>query len=331
MTCLATTSTHIISGSEDSNIHIWSLPTLLSLSTIGAQEPVRSLSNHRAAITHLVTGHSAGSGDILVSASKDNTCIVWDYHTGTLLRTYLLPATPLCLALDPCDRAAYAGFEDGSVRLIDFFAQSSTVNPLYDSKLQTTPVQVAPDAWVAPFEAGATNCIAVTYDGTSLLTGHAAGKVVQWDVGRRGFSADLVDLNAPVTNLLVMSPFADKHATRAVNVVKPRLGEVSYTYTAQLTGDLMVSPFQQALNCPGFSADVLDDAIMGFGSPGLVSTSAVPVEKPGSAGEEQLQAENEGLKASLVEAKALQKKTWEKYCMAKFGSLEAQPKSRVSS
>lgn len=209
-------------------------------------------------------GHGANNTNIVVSASKDNTCIVWNYHTGDLLRTFLLPSTPLCLALDPCDRAFYVGFEDGSIQLVDFFQPNSTLNPLYDTSLQSTPVQISATSWSAPNDVGEVHCIAVSYDGTSLVTGHATGKVIRWDTGRRDFSAELVDLSAPVTNILMISPFPEKHFTKAVNIIKPRLGETNYTFTAQFTGELAASPFAESLRRPGVPSKVLEAAILDF-------------------------------------------------------------------
>lgn len=270
-----------------------------------SQEPLRTLSNHRAAITAIATGHSASSVNICVTASKDNTIIVWNYHNGDLLRTCLLPTTPLCLALDLCDRAVYAGFQDGSLQIIEFISASSTTNPLYDTKLQTTPVQVTAAPWVAPSETGAVLCIGLSYDGTILLSGHESGKIAQWDTGRRMFAAELTDLNSPVTNLFMGSPFPAKYSTRLSAVIKPKLAEGNYTITTQLTGSTgEKSSFENAVDGFGFPEDMLNAAIECFYNP----TAA-----PSSAGEEKLRKENEELWKVVNEQRALQQKTWEKY------------------
>jgi pre-rRNA-processing protein IPI3 len=313
VSCIVATKDHLITGSADSNIHVWSLPSLLSTASTETHEPIRSLSNHRAAITSLAIGHGSSNTNIVVSASKDNTCIVWNYATGDPLRTFLLPSTPLCLALDPCDRAVYVGFEDGSVQLVDFFQPNSTLNPLYDTSLQATPVQVAATNWSAPNDVGATQCLAVSYDGTSLLSGHATGKVIRWDTGRRDFSAEIIDLASPVTNLLMVSPLPEKQMSKAVNVVKPRLGETNQTFTAQFTHDLGRSNFGEILRCPGLPSDLLEQAIMEF---------AKPVQ--GSSTEEaRLRKENEELWEMVNEQRALQNETLQKYQDAK----SAMPKA----
>lgn len=309
ISCIAATQSHLTTGSEDSNVHVWSVPRLLSLTTNEIHEPLRTLSNHRAAITSLVVGHSASTTNICVSASKDNTVIVWNYHTGDLLRTFLLPSTPLCLALDPCDRAVFVGFEDGSLQIIEFLQANSTLNPLYDTRLQNTPVQITAPPWMAPSEVGAVHSLGLSYDGTSLLSGHASGQIAQWDTGRRAFSGDIADLNAPVTNLLMLSPFPESKMTKIYTVVKPRLGESAYTFTAQLTGTMGNSSFDEAVRDPGIPPDMLEDAISRLSKPVAMSSSA----------DKKLREENEGLWKVINEQRALQKKTWEKYSNLRSG------------
>lgn len=266
VSCLATTTSHLITGSEDANVHVWSLPSLLSLAaTNEIHEPIRSLSNHRAAITSLAIGHSSSTNNVVLSASKDNTCIIWNYHTGTLLRTFLLHSTPLCAVLEPGDRAAYLGFDDGSVQLVDFLSENPTINPLYDTALRSAPVQVNSAPWEARDGAvGSVHCIGLSYDGTSLLSGHASGKVMKWDTGTKSFSAEVVDLSAPVTNLLMLSPFHKTPSIKTVMVIKPRMGESDYIVTGQLLEDLGSSPFEKAMRTPGISSDILEKAIQDF-------------------------------------------------------------------
>jgi pre-rRNA-processing protein IPI3 len=312
VTCLATTDLHLASGSDDANIHIWSIPRLLSLNSSSTHEPLRSLSNHRAAITSLGMGSSGSSLNICVSASRDNTVIVWNYHTGDLLRTFLLPSTPLCLALDPCDRGVYIGFEDGSLQLVEFVRSDSAFNELYDSRLQTTPVQITSAPWVVSSEVGPTHTLGLSYDGTIIISGHESGKIMQWNTSRSGVSTEIGDLNAPVTNLIMLSPFPTRRLTQASTVIKPKLGEGPYVYTAQLTGAIGTNSFEKALQHTGFPTDILEDAISRL----YQDDTAVS-----SSGDERLKKENEELWAVINEQRALQKRTWERYSKLKSGGI----------
>ncbi|EPS27058.1 hypothetical protein PDE_01999 [Penicillium oxalicum 114-2] len=232
------TSNFILSGSDDASIHVWSIPNILSFSkpAHGARDrqppnaPIRTFSNHRAAITSLAVGHSAGRHNIALSTAKDNTAIAWDYQTGQVLRTYLLPFSATCVTLDPVDRAFYVGYEDGSAQSVDLYRTNSIQHPLHDPSLQATPAQVsAEDRWLPPTaDSGAVKAVALSYDGTVLLSAHESGKVLSWNIARRKFTASVADYTHPVTNLVMLPPSGLSSPSQNLNrvthtIVKPRI------------------------------------------------------------------------------------------------------------
>lgn len=133
--------------------------------------------------------------------------------------------------------------------------------------------------------------------------------MLQWSTSRTGVSAEIADLNAPVTNLHMLSPFPETRLTKAHTVVKPKLGEGNYTFTAQLTGSLGTNSFEKALKTPGIPADMLEDAISRL--------SQRPTTTAASDVEEKLRQENEELWKVINEQRALQKDTWDKYSKLK--------------
>lgn len=322
------TTNFLLSGSTDSTIHVWSIPSLLSFSASSANEsghdlpfsPSRSLSNHRAAITAIVSGHSSSDKNIAVSASKDNTCIVWDYLNGDILHTFLLPSSPLCLALDPADRAVYAGYEDGSVQLIDFYSQGGLTQPLHDPALQSTPTQPPPsNRWSAlGHSAYPTLCLQVSYDGTSLLSGHQDGKIHNWDIAAGKYDKCLADFAAPVTNIFMLKPvgFLDskKPAVKLHNVIKPRYesfvnGEhgspgatvpTKYTFTTQFSSTLPLpfstntTSFRQALHHSSFPSALLEESLAELSSPKFAFDTSTD-----SSEVENLRAQNAALSSQL--------------------------------
>ena len=309
---------------------MWSIPGLLSFSSSSANDyiegpilgPLRSLSNHRAAVTAVVFGHSASVNNIAVSASKDNTCVVWDYHSGEALHTFLLSHSPLCLALDPADRAAYAGYEDGTIQFLDFYNQGGLNQTLHDPVAQLAPTQPpASTIWAAQdHPPTAILCLQISYEGTRLLSGHRDGKVHPWDVGTGKFEKHLVDFSAPVTNLQMLKPtgFANvpELALKLQNVVKPRYESFTngyysggttippnYTLTAQftsylpLTGSSGTSLFHEALNHPSFPTPLLEEAHSEFS---IWRNGKTKGED--SADVAELRAQNTGLSSQLAGA-----------------------------
>ena len=343
---------------------MWSIPGLLSFSSSSANDdsggpilgPLRSLSNHRAAITAVVFGHSSSVNNIAISASKDKTCVVWDYHNGDALHTFLLSHSPLCLALDPADRAAYAGYEDGTIQFLDFYSQGGLNQGLHDSAAQSAPTQPsASTIWAAQdHPPTAILCLQVSYDGTSLLSGHRDGKVHPWDVGTGRFGKHLADFSAPVTNLQMLKPTGfpnvPEQALKIQNVVKPRYDSFTnghhssstiippnYTLTAQFTSNLpfpdssVTSLFHEALSHPSFPTRLLEEAFSGFS---ILRNGKTKGED--SADVAELRAQNAALSSQLASAvdrersatAEIQKREKEEWKRQKDEEIKAAKKKR---
>lgn len=323
VTCLVVdpTSNFILSGSSDANVHVWSLPQLLSFSkpeSKGPEQkapnsPLNTFSNHRGAITALAVGHSTSSSNIAISAAKDNTVVVWQYQQGLVLRTYLLSSTAVSLALDPADRALYVGYETGNLQMVDFYETPSIQAPLFNKDLQSTPCQIPGEQqWRVPAETyGPALSLAVSYDGTKLLSGHQNGSILSWDVGRRKYTATVADYTHPITNLqmlppegFVSSPPSSSSASSSFtihNIVKPRYDQklsdsahssdsipFNYTFNAQLTPTIATTNkddiFTTALHHPSFPTSLIEEglaelhALRSLSSNGTSSTITVPTD-----------------------------------------------------
>ncbi|RYP93138.1 hypothetical protein DL770_000712 [Monosporascus sp. CRB-9-2] len=311
VTCMAATPFHLITGSDDSNINVWAIPRLLELDSTIEHEPEQTLSNHRAAVTSVVVSQSVNPDtNICVSASKDKSCIIWNYQHGVTLRTLLFPSPVSCVCLDPCARAFYASSEDGSMYAVELFAEKPLLGP-QSAEENSTAVQVSSAFGAVPQEAGAALCLSVSYDGTILLSGHPQGQILRWDLSTRADSTELANLNASVTNLVFVAPLPPKRPTKTVTVVKPFLGSRAYNFTAQLTSELTGSDtrFGKMLNSRGIPSESLEQAILALQQPAS-----------DGIGDQALRTENEELWEIVNEQRALQKMTLQRYMEAKSAS-----------
>ena len=299
-------SNFLLSASKDSTVHVWSLPALLSFSTAGAHtiSPLRTFTSHRAEVTSLALGHSLGFCNIAVSTAKDKTCLVWDYHTNEVLRTYLLPSIPLCTALDPADRAIYLGYEDGSLQKLDLYAPSSQPESVHNATNGTAPIQPPPSSrWHSPDNShGAALSISVSFDSTTVLSGHISGMILPWDAARGSLQSHILHnpLPGPVNNLsfLPVTGFQNS-APKLLHtpvVVKPKFGAFdsggdgavpgNYSLTVEQIGTLpsttsdQLSLFQQALTAPTFPTALLDE---GLGELAAWSNGGAASRRMGSA------------------------------------------------
>ncbi|KAF5688919.1 WD-repeat protein [Fusarium denticulatum] len=269
VSCLAVTPYHILSGSDDSNINVWSISRLLELDAQAEQEPDLTLSNHRGAITSLTVGPGTNpETSICVSASKDKTCIIWNYQTGQLLRTLLFPAFPLCAHLDPSARALFVASEAGAVYLVELFGGDKPLLGSRSTELPSIVVQINTPLAVSDPEVGQPSCLALTYDGTSILSGHTKGKILRWSLAENGHSTDVANLNASVTNLCFIPPLSTEQPTKTVSIVKPNQSLKRYNFTAQLTTDLGEhTKLDQLLETNGIPSETLETAISSVTNP----------------------------------------------------------------
>ncbi|KLO92968.1 related to WD-repeat protein CRB3 [Fusarium fujikuroi] len=269
VSCLAVTPYHILSGSDDSNINVWSISQLLELDAQSEQEPDLTLSNHRGAITSLTVGPGTNpETSICVSASKDKTCIIWNYQTGQLLRTLLFPSFPLCARLDPSARALFVSSEAGAVYLVELFGGDKPLLGSRSTELPSIVVQINTPLAVSDPEVGQPSCLALTYDGTSILSGHTKGKILRWSLAENGHSTDVANLNASVTNLCFIPPLSTEQPTKAISIVKPNQSLKRYNFTAQLTTDLGEhTKLNQLLETSGIPSETLEAAISSVTSP----------------------------------------------------------------
>ncbi|KAL8675223.1 MAG: hypothetical protein Q9168_000343 [Polycauliona sp. 1 TL-2023] len=339
ITCLAVdpTCNFILSGSSDSNLQLWSLTSLVSFSQSSQENPtqlppsspIRTLTNHRAVINAVLFAHVPGQTSFAISAANDQTCIVWDYISGTVLHTYLLSGNPICLALDPADRAAYVGFEDGSIQIINFYNPKHPFHGLFDANLQATPTQPPPsDRWHLPDSVPSPTCsLQVSYDSTTLLSGHGDGGVRTWNIAKGVYSAQLVDFTIPVTNLLMLPPtgFPTAQATNFElhSVVKPRYelsnsmntgsnGDlampINYSFTAQIVSPLPassdtlrgLSDLDAALTHPSFPDCMLEEGIAELTA--MNNRSSGSLDPDDHDNPDALRAENKHLQVQLDDA-----------------------------
>ncbi|KAK4555231.1 Pre-rRNA-processing protein ipi3 [Recurvomyces mirabilis] len=286
-------SNFLLSGSADSTVHVWSVAGLLSFANTGTQDltPLRTFTSHRAEVTALAVGHSSSFSNFAVSASKDQTCLIWDSHTGNVLRTYLLPALPTCLTLDAADRAVYLGYEDGSLQQLDLYSSSddshATLRAVQADAESTAALQPPESSrWRSPETSkGAVHSLSLSFDSCTLISGHQSGMIMAWDVATGRAQANFLQnpLPGPVTNLafLPVTGFATEAipAIRVPMVVKPKFGAFdssngtvpgNYALNVELCSTSKIpaardgkpqSSFQQALTVSTFSSDLLDEGL----------------------------------------------------------------------
>ena len=356
MTCIVVdpSSNFFLSGSSDAMIHIWALPSILSFSPDASRFPVHTLSTHRGPISSIACGHSSSSANIAVSISGDKSAIVWDYQNGQALCTYLLPEIPTAVTLDPADRAFFVAYSDGSLQTIDFYDEvqkATSVNVLRDSALSHRPIQPSPKTRFSANsqKLGGALSLSLSWDSTTLISGHASGKIASWDVAKSNYLSTPANLPGPVSNLQFLGPtgFPNAHEpTFTIQaIVKPKqdaglassvngLVPPHYTLSMQLAGRLRSShlsaseqgsagksEFEEALTHPSFPTSMFEESLTELNSWGTQARASVApaadfmaldtddARASGTTGNAQ-QAEVKELKKQLASLQRIQKVTF---------------------
>lgn len=331
------TSNFFLSASVDSTVHVWSLPALLSFTTVDVQatSPLTTFTHHRAEIVSLALGHSSSFCNFAVSAAKDKTCLIWDYHTGSAMRTYLLPEMPTCLALDAADRYAYVGYEDCSLQQLDLYDVQS-------GNGSSAPVQPSLSSrWKAPDSSlGGVLSVDVPFDGLMVLTGHQSGDICTWEGGKGRFGSKVLQtpLPGPSTNLHFLAvtgfPHEEQGKIKMPAVVKPKFGafdnpdgEVpgSYSINVVFPSELPAhsrSAFEEALTAPVFSQNLINEGLAELAAWGKQSNGAAEVEESedfmaldgdeSGSGRLTLEEQNAQLRQELEALRRVQKASFEK-------------------
>jgi pre-rRNA-processing protein IPI3 len=292
VSCLCATpkNKYIISGSADSGINVWSVARLVAFEQPSdgygdaepSNTPVRAFSAHRSTVTAIACGRSSNATNFAVSAADDGTCYVWHIETCQILRTLLLPSPSISITLDPADRVIYFGCVDGHIQSWNVFeAAVKSKMPLSNSS-NTPPIQLrAKDSWpVSSTDIGSATCLTLSYDGTTLLSGHANAAIMRWDVAKRRIMNEVTNLGQPVTNIEMLRPdgFPNQPKPTLViaQVVKPNLEFASmkdngscgvpakYNLHVTITAPKAMSgydDFEQALTGPGIPQSMLDAAV----------------------------------------------------------------------
>lgn len=328
----------ILSGSLDSTVHVWSISKLLSFqtgtdsypATTSSNTPVATFSQHREGIAALGAGYSGKRTNLAFSASNDRICHIWHIESCETVRTVLLPSVPTCISIDPAERALYLGDAEGNVTNIDLLA-------LGESSKQTTnsmpvPVQISEqEQWRQSSDATTVHAMALSYDGTALLTGHSDGSILRWDIAKRKVANEIARLGQPVTNLCILRPDGLRQAAQLAfsipEVIKPKLEfnaqldhgssgiPASYKLHATLTGmknneQVSDQGVLGALTSNGWPNALLDDA---------VAALEAGIAAPQTNGSSSREGHSEKLEQELAELK----KTVAAYQQVEMEKMEA--------
>lgn len=216
----------LFTGSKDSTVLGWRLMELItssleggvsfgnqSVSSNNSVQPVYSWTKvHSLEITGLCIGYGRGAESRVYTSSLDSTLRCWDLSSNELVSTHVLPEKITALALDPAERAAYAGLANGDIMLINRYR----VNPLTglvqgpkgnNEKITMTYednsdiVLSRPDADLK----SSVTCLSLNFDGTIIAAGYSDGQAYTWDITTKQVLRKLPAHKEAISSIQILS------------------------------------------------------------------------------------------------------------------------------
>jgi len=108
----------LVTSGEDALVHVWSLIDVLgsrSRTQHSSQKPILTWSEHSLPVTDLCCSRAGGAASLVVSASLDHSCRVWQLDRKHSLCIVSCPSPLLCCTVDALEEFVYAGGKDGNI------------------------------------------------------------------------------------------------------------------------------------------------------------------------------------------------------------------------
>jgi hypothetical protein len=189
----------LITGGDDAIVNCWSLAQLVHSPIVGRVHrtprdvsPLRSSAAHALPITDLVVRNGALAH--VYSASLDRTVKVWHLESDSIVLSVVLPSAIHCLALSPDASTLYAGLESGIVQVVSLTDDAmNAADTAMDDKhnnnnnksnnVATDDEDAASRVTAMIGHDGPVTTLALSLDGTLLVSGSRDATVRVWDIG----------------------------------------------------------------------------------------------------------------------------------------------------
>ncbi|XP_037459771.1 protein ROOT INITIATION DEFECTIVE 3-like isoform X2 [Triticum dicoccoides] len=191
--CLALYDMLLVSASEDGNIKVWDLLTMLDeQSRFEAKTPyLYNFNQHTLPVTDIACFHGA----IALSSSEDRTCKIWSLSEGRMLRSISFPAIIDSVEIDPRSHIFYAGGRDGKI-----YVTAMGVDVSSQGRDDLSILGILDD------HSKAVTSLTSSTDGLLLVSGSEDGNVRVWDTRSQQVTRKFKHSQGPVTNVLIVTP-----------------------------------------------------------------------------------------------------------------------------
>ncbi|KAI8818530.1 quinon protein alcohol dehydrogenase-like superfamily [Fimicolochytrium jonesii] len=204
-----------ITGGEDSVANVWLLASTIDPQADTDPSPHRSLSGHALPITDIAVGVGLFGSARIFTSSADRTCKVWEALSGDLLTTIVYHKPITSIALDVTETRLFAGSSEGLIYRTNLYHRSAGGEAV---GLRQGVDDIRSDESVLMGHSQSITSLALSFDGSILLSGSIDGTAMVWDTTSSQALRTFSTHKAPVTDVKIllkpphlMDPSASAH------------------------------------------------------------------------------------------------------------------------
>ncbi|KAH3675948.1 hypothetical protein WICMUC_002244 [Wickerhamomyces mucosus] len=215
LTVLKVTSdnSYLVSAGKDSRVLVWRISDLVEFSKDEERviKPAHVISDHSLEVTDIFINNNTKQDSKLYTVSKDSTIRVYSLYSFELLSTFVITGIIESIAVDSADRAIFVGLQNGNIRQIDLYEPNKATNILEAKggagKILTLPEDHELKTTITYHNPSPVKQLALSLDGSLLVSGDASGKVVISDIVSKQVVKELKDLGSPVANIKILTAY----------------------------------------------------------------------------------------------------------------------------
>lgn len=189
---------HFVTGGQDGQVIVWSLSAAIGNAyQTEAVEQLHSFSDHALPVSDLWIG-TGGMRALLVTASMDRTCKIYDLGSGNMLLSLVFQEMLSAITVDRVELGLFVG---------------TSIGHIYHYRLQPQPrtreYHITDDDKLNNKFSGhtkAVTCLAVSLDGQTLMSGSEDSNVITWNIPSRSLLKTLPHKGAITNAIFILTP-----------------------------------------------------------------------------------------------------------------------------
>ncbi|XP_037812745.1 WD repeat-containing protein 18 [Lucilia sericata] len=194
VTCLKFTDdgSHFVSAGKDGAVLVWNLTQVLCRNIDGSSEPTYTFNDHGLPVTDVHIG-AGGIRSYMFTVSLDRSCKIYDLNSGTMLLSVVFAEGLQSVITNAMETLVFVGTNTGNI--FQFY-----INDI--PRVKEYHVEEQPKSFLGHTKGSCVNCLALSLDGQTLVSGASDNQVLVWNIPSRQL-VKTMQFKGPITNLKI--------------------------------------------------------------------------------------------------------------------------------